>query len=674
MHKRTIILTSSVLAACVAAIALLWLLGSGLSASAAPISNAPLAELHVCPSGCAYSSIQAAVDAAGPGDVIKVAQGTYSDVHHTASLDTATFTATQIVAITKSVTIQGGYTTADWSTPDPQAHPTILDAKGQGRGIAIAGVGITPTIEGLRITGGDATGLGGIWSGSFWTGHAGGGIYIYQATATISDNFVYSNTAPISGGVLLYHSAATLSSNSVYSNSATNGSGGGVYVSHGQPTLSDNSIYANQSNGWGGGIYISVSSTTLERNVIHGNSAYNYGGGVAIDGDDATLSGNRIYSNTAPSGGGIYVYNSANAIVSGNIITGNNAAYGGGVGLEWGKPTLLNNVVADNQATICGSGLYVCRSSPRLLHTTIAHNSGGDGSGVYVAGQVGERSHAVLTNTIIFSHSVGITVTAGNTATLNGTLWHANSPDYGGNVIHTHDHSGDPAFAAGGYHLTSGSAALDRGVDAGVTTDINGDARPQGAGYDLGADEFPSAPPSMAWEKQIRVGGGSFQDWDAGPFTVAPGEYVTIVEQVWVTATGSVSFTLGDVWTPSLDWVSAQASTGTVSHGGRTAAWTAPTAIANTWHVLTKTFVAVAAPDYADTLTETLLVEGASLQLPERIVRFQHPRPQPRWEKTVQINGGAPQAWNAGPFTVADGDTLTIVDRVWVTHTASVTF
>ena len=70
MHKRTIILISSVLAACVAAIALLWLIGSGLSASAAPISNAPLAELRVCPSGCNYTSVQAAVDAAGHGDVI----------------------------------------------------------------------------------------------------------------------------------------------------------------------------------------------------------------------------------------------------------------------------------------------------------------------------------------------------------------------------------------------------------------------------------------------------------------------------------------------------------------------------------------------------------------------------------------------------------------------------
>ena len=62
--------------------------------------------------------------------------------------------------------------------------------------------------------------------------------------------------------------------------------------------------------------------------------------------------------------------------------------------------------------------------------------------------------------------------------------------DYSGNVIHANDCSGDPAFDTDGYHLTSSSAAIDAGVDAGVTTDIDGDARPRGAGYDIGADEF----------------------------------------------------------------------------------------------------------------------------------------------------------------------------------------
>lgn len=51
---------------------------------------------------------------------------------------------------------------------------------------------------------------------------------------------------------------------------------------------------------------------------------------------------------------------------------------------------------------------------------------------------------------------------------------------------------GDPRFvdpAGGDYHLGAGSAAIDVGVDAGVTIDIDGDPRPLGL-PDIGADEY----------------------------------------------------------------------------------------------------------------------------------------------------------------------------------------
>jgi hypothetical protein len=56
----------------------------------------------------------------------------------------------------------------------------------------------------------------------------------------------------------------------------------------------------------------------------------------------------------------------------------------------------------------------------------------------------------------------------------------------------TVDVYGDPAFVDPGawdYHLTSASAAIDGGVNAGVTVDMDGDPRPLGPGYDIGADE-----------------------------------------------------------------------------------------------------------------------------------------------------------------------------------------
>jgi hypothetical protein len=49
--------------------------------------------------------------------------------------------------------------------------------------------------------------------------------------------------------------------------------------------------------------------------------------------------------------------------------------------------------------------------------------------------------------------------------------------------------SGDPKLD-GSYHLQAGSAAINAGVDAGVTVDIDGDSRIKHAPPDIGADEF----------------------------------------------------------------------------------------------------------------------------------------------------------------------------------------
>jgi hypothetical protein len=133
--------------------------------------------------------------------------------------------------------------------------------------------------------------------------------------------------------------------------------------------------------------------------------------------------------------------------------------------------------------------MFVWASSPAMWHTTMSGNHNG-GSGVCITDWGGTYSTVRMTNTIVAYHTTGVTATTGNAAILNGTLWQANGTDWNANVTHSNDHTGDPAFAADGYHLTSGSQAVDQGIDAGVDDDVDGDKRPVGDKPDLGADEL----------------------------------------------------------------------------------------------------------------------------------------------------------------------------------------
>jgi hypothetical protein len=160
---------------------------------------------------------------------------------------------------------------------------------------------------------------------------------------------------------------------------------------------------------------------------------------------------------------------------------------------------LINNIVANNQADDLGSGLYIQGSSPRLSHNTIARNTGSAAVDVDRHEWDGTSSAVSLTNTILISHSVGISVTGGNTVTVDSVLWHSTpvtvSQSITAIVSVRNQRFGDPAFAPDGYHLTVGSPAADTGVDTAVNYDLDLDLRPIGAGFDLGADEV--TPPGV---------------------------------------------------------------------------------------------------------------------------------------------------------------------------------
>jgi hypothetical protein len=426
--------------------------------------------LYVAPGGACgggvpncYASLQAAVDSASPGDEIRAAAGTYTDLSVRPRRDiTTTGFVTQTLYLSKTVMVRGGYN-SDFSAWNPDLYATTLDAQGKGRGIYVTG-DISPVIEGLHITGGDATGMTGY--GYYGAYDAGGGVYVMTATVTLSDNQIFSNTAPYGGGgIFLSYSNSQLNHNQIFDNQVNSG-GAGVFIYQGSPTLEANTVISNTSNNLGGGLYLFSTPATLTGNTIRGNSALNLGGGLDVASCSPTLNG--------------------------NIFSGNSANKGGGAYLWYNRSQLTNNIFLDNQSSGSGSGLWIGGSEPRLLHTTFTDNSGGDGSGVTVTDAGGTHSTLMITNTILANQSVGISLTTGNTVMINGVLWF-NTPtkvsQAGATVSVQHQYQGDPAFSSDGYHLTSGSAAIDNGVPAGVLSDIDGQPR-QAQAPDLGADEY----------------------------------------------------------------------------------------------------------------------------------------------------------------------------------------
>jgi len=544
--RRTSAVAVSVLLAG-AAIAALSLALSGPTAAAVA---APDGEWHVCPPGppaCSFATLQEAVDAAAPGDLIKVAEGVYTDLHVREGM-------TQVVFITESVTIRGGYTTADWGTPDPDAHPVTLDAGGQGRVALIKRDGnrkVTVTLDSLWLTNGRATGT-----------DDGGGIYAEYTHLVITGCQVSGSTAGLKGGgvAIRYSGGAVLKSNEVYSNSAEHG--GGVHVHGSVDTLvAANHVYGNRAERQGGGIHMySSDRATVVGNVVHDNvTLIDAGGGIQVsDCDGSTVAMNQVFANVADnyagglwiqagtegvvvvenvvhdnravrgSAGGIRITHMSNVVLLDNRVTGNAAGTvggglymavvptvtmvgnqfysntatrsGGGVYLSASSPfTMVNNVIADSEASQGGAGLYLRGTSDgstagQLVHNTLADNRHGNGGeAIYVE----QHTTITLTNNLIADHAVGLCAQPGstNTVTADHTLFFGNDMDTDGiTIISTDAITGqDPRFVDPDdwdYHIHLSSPAVDAGADVPwLVEDIDGDSRPFGDGYDIGADE-----------------------------------------------------------------------------------------------------------------------------------------------------------------------------------------
>lgn len=263
------------------------------------------------------------------------------------------------------------------------------------------------------------------------------------------------------------------------------------------------------------GIYISNSSDypTIRGNRLH----HNHANGLHMNGD------------ISMGGDGIISY----ALIEDNVIYENGLGGGSGINMDGVTYSIIrNNLLYNNHAS--GISLYQIDGGSgshhnRVLNNTIVMPSDGRW-GINIPdpeNPASPNSHNKLFNNIIYNyHSWRGSITVGPTSRTGlesdyNVVMDRFSADGGDTRItlaqwqalgyETHSIIATPAQlfvnpSAGDYHLKAGSPAINAGTPlADVTDDLEGNPRPVGPAYDIGAYEYQAYGFSLTANPSVRV-------------------------------------------------------------------------------------------------------------------------------------------------------------------------
>jgi hypothetical protein len=463
------------------------------------VSGVMAAEHKVAPSGAAFTSIQDAIDAAAPHDIILVAEGEYYHIHSREAPEGYPGSAYvfQVVHINKPLGIFGGYN-SDFSQREPKVYHTVIDGLSQARCVFVAS-GADAVIDGFRLQNGNAAGLGGTL-----TGDAGGAVFVHDASPIIINSFICYSEADFGGAIFfnyagypnLFHS--TIEANHAYI------SGGGVYMHASGGEISGCLLHANHADSFGGALYVTYNAPLIHLNTFEVNATSGEGGAICMYYTGAELVANDINGNYADRGAALSSYWSTGQIDKNHIIGNMAHSVGGGCLMMYSAHLVTNNFICGNTITATSGGataIFADNSSLTMRHNTVAGNTGGNGSGI----QLSDSTDAIIQNQITSNHVCGVLVEHSASVLFEYTLWHDNLWDWDGMGSITHGtvaFFGDPLYvnpAAHDYHIRYGSPAINKGMDAGIYEDIDGHVRPWNGGFDIGADEHRHVPMRGVW-------------------------------------------------------------------------------------------------------------------------------------------------------------------------------
>lgn len=344
----------------------------------------------------AATNIQAAIDAAYPGEIVLVSNGIYQ-------IGQSTFRSNihSRIVITNEVTVRGVNTPADIILMGQgPCGSSALRCAYIGNNSSLANVtlqnGYTHTnIETDAGNGGGFICHGGMVSNciikSCTAQKMGGGGYACDGARIIRSYF--SDNQAVQGGAIAAYTNAYLRACSIITNYANNG--GGAYCANSSTADLCVAEYNTATNGGGyyldkGGILINSTSSF--------NTAHHHGGGVVVMGD-SVVTNTYIAFNSALMGGGISC--TSNSIMKDSMLTGNHAKEGGG-GYGASQSIILQSVLSSNHAET-GGGVYL-NDGGSIYISVLNDNSATNGGGVYIA-----KNGQIIDSTVVY-----------NTASING--------------------------------------------------------------------------------------------------------------------------------------------------------------------------------------------------------------------------------------------------------------
>ena len=213
-------------------------------------------------------------------------------------------------------------------------------------------------------------------------------------------------------------------------------------------------------------------------------------------------------NSTSFNGGGMF-NKDASPVISACVFSGNNGNFDGGgiLNRENSSPLIVNCLFSGNTASNGGGMRSAFSSYPRVIHSTFAGNyaaNSGNGGGIFSD----NNASTAIVNSVIYGNNSGVA----GAFTNSFSLIEGNAGGTNGNL---NGNTQDPLFvspvlpsttpvAAGDYRLQPCSPALNAAandsIPAGITSDLNSNARIFNMTADMGAYEYQGLPAVIPYD------------------------------------------------------------------------------------------------------------------------------------------------------------------------------